>query len=114
MKLHIEGVQTINDSSFEFPDAGLALIYGDNAVGKSSIIRAIAAAISYDASNKDTRISEEQKLLGILQDGSKGNFGLISVGLDEARINISGNLINETALISRNGKFKGSFYMQFH
>ena len=108
MKLHIEGVQAISDSSFEFPDSGLALIYGDNAVGKSSIIRAIAAAISYDASNRDTRISEEQKLLGILQDGSRGNFGLISVGLDEARINISGELINEAALISRNGRFKGS------
>lgn len=108
MKLHIEGVQAISDSYFEFPDTGLALIYGDNAVGKSSIIRAIAAAISYDASNRDTRISEEQKLLGILQDGSRGNFGLISVGLDEARINISGDLINEAALISRNGRFKGS------
>ncbi len=108
MKLHIEGVQVITKSTFEFPENGLALIYGDNSVGKSTIIRAIAAAISYDTSNKDSRISEEQKLLGILQDGSKGNLGLISVGIDEARINISGNLINEAVLISRNGKFKGS------
>jgi DNA repair exonuclease SbcCD ATPase subunit len=108
MKLNIKGVQTIENSSFEFPDSGLALIYGDNAVGKSSLIRAIAAAIAYDSSNRDSRISEEQKLLGILQDGSKANAGLISAGLDEAQINISSNLINEEVLISRNGKFKGS------
>ena len=108
MKLQIEGVQVISKSTFEFPENGLALVYGDNSVGKSTIIRAIAAAISYDPSNKDSRISEEQKLLGILQDSSKGNLGLISVGIEEARINISGNLINEKVLISRNGKFKGS------
>lgn len=108
MKLHIEGVQTINKSTFEFPETGLALIYGDNSVGKSSLIRAIAAAISYDASNRDSRILEEQKLLGILQDGSRGNLGLINVDRDEARIYISGDRINEEALISRNEKFKGS------
>lgn len=108
MKIDIEGVQSIIKSTYEFPDSGLALIYGDNSVGKSSIIRAIAAAISYDASNRDSRILEEQKLLGILQDGSKSNLGLIRVGNDEAYIKLSGSLINETALISRNGRFKGS------
>lgn len=108
MKIDIEGVQSIIKSTYEFPDSGLALIYGDNSVGKSSIIRAIAAAISYDASNRDSRILEEQKLLGILHDGSKSNLGLIRVGTDEAHIKLSGSSINETALISRNGRFKGS------
>jgi DNA repair exonuclease SbcCD ATPase subunit len=108
MKIDIEGVQSIIKSTFEFSDSGLSLIYGDNSVGKSSIIRAIAAAISYDATNRDRRIIEEQKLLGILQDSSKSNLGLIRVGVDEAHINISGNLINEHVLISRSGKFKGS------
>ncbi len=108
MKIYIEGVQSIEKSTYEFPESGLGLIYGDNSVGKSSIIRAIAAAISYDASNRDPRILEEQKLLGILQDGNKSNLGLIRVGSNEAHIILSGNLINETALIPRNGKFKGS------
>ncbi len=108
MKIEIENVQSIIKSAYEFPDSGLALIYGDNSVGKSSTIRAIAAAISYDSSNKNSRILEEQRLLGILQDGSKSNLGLIRVNNDEARIKLSGAFINETALITRNGKFKGS------
>jgi|GEM_PF-2010199 len=108
MKVDIENVQCIVRSSYEFPDSGLALIYGDNSVGKSSIIRAIAAAISYDDSNRDSRISEEQKLLGILQDDTKSSLGLIRLGSDAAKIKLKGDLIDETAIITRNGRFKGS------
>jgi DNA repair exonuclease SbcCD ATPase subunit len=108
MRVDIENVQCIIKSTYEFPDLGLALIFGDNSVGKSSIIRAIAAAISYDDLNRDSRISEEQKLLGILKDNSKSNLGLIRVGSDEARIKLKGNLIDKTAIISRNGKFRGA------
>jgi DNA repair exonuclease SbcCD ATPase subunit len=108
LKIDIENVQGIIKATYDLPDTGLALIYGDNSVGKSSIIRAIAAALAYDPTNRDPRIIEEEKLLGILQDGSKSNLGLIRVNNDQAHIKLSGSLVNETALISRNGKFKGS------
>ncbi len=107
MKLSIEGVQNIEKGSYIFPDSGLALIYGDNAAGKSAIIRAIVAAISYDPNNKDKKIIEEEKLLGIIQDKQQSNQGLIRVGFDEAKISIQSEKLNENVSITRDGKFKG-------
>ena len=108
MKVTLEGVQCINKSVFEFPESGLSLILGDNAVGKSSIVRGIIAAIAYDPTNKDPHITGEQKLLGMFPDGGDSNLGIIQVGRDEAMIELKNSFIDESVVISRKGRFKGS------